>query len=248
MVFLVPDVLNIFLGKIRMPLFKNDQTLIWNFFQSEDKFAFKGALPRYKYLVKEVSKNLNQRNKILNIGIGPGIIEKNLQKLGYETYALDPSKNVVNELSKFGITSKVGLIESMPFSNDKFDCVIASEVIEHIPVENLQISIEEISRVLKPNGILLTTVPFNELLTDNKTLCPKCGNSFHRWGHHTSFNINNFSLLFKEKYKIKKIKTLSFPEFSFGVLSISKYFLKSILGRFGHPISSPRIFMHAKKL
>ncbi len=239
---------NIFLGKNKMSLFKNDQKLIWNFFQSEEKFAFKGAIPRYKFLAKEVTKNLDYKNKILNIGIGPGILENNLKKLGYEIYALDPSKNVVNELNKFGIKSKVGQIESIPFPDNKFDCVIASEIIEHIPVENLQISIREISRVLKSNGILLTTVPFNELLRDNKALCPKCGNDFHRWGHHSSFNVENFSKLFKEKYKIKKIKTLSFPEFSFSLFGIAKYLLKFILGRIGHPISSPRIFLHAKKL
>ena len=65
--------------------------------------------------------------------------------------------------------------------------MLISEVIEHIPKDNLNKSVSEIYRVLKKDGILLVTVPFNENLIDNVTICPECGHNFHRWGHHNSF-------------------------------------------------------------
>lgn len=46
----------------------------------------------------------------------------------------------------------------LPFAENEFDGVIASEVFEH--VFNLQVCLKEIHRVLKPGGRLLITCPF----------------------------------------------------------------------------------------
>src|SRR6202034_3743603 len=46
---------------------------------------------------------------------------------------------------------------SMPFPDASFDCVIASEVLEHIPHD--QQAMNEITRVLRPGGIAAVTVP-----------------------------------------------------------------------------------------
>lgn len=46
----------------------------------------------------------------------------------------------------------------LPFSNESFDIVFSSEVLEHVP--NLYKSLSEIERVVKENGLLLMTLPF----------------------------------------------------------------------------------------
>lgn len=46
----------------------------------------------------------------------------------------------------------------LPFDNEEFECVISSEVIEHIPEEN-GIHIDELTRILKPGGILVLGTP-----------------------------------------------------------------------------------------
>lgn len=46
----------------------------------------------------------------------------------------------------------------MPFEDETFDCVISSEIIEHIPDENGQ-HIDECTRVLKPGGIFVLGTP-----------------------------------------------------------------------------------------
>ncbi|MBI5248486.1 MAG: class I SAM-dependent methyltransferase [Desulfomonile tiedjei] len=48
--------------------------------------------------------------------------------------------------------------ECLPFREGFFDAVICSEMIEHV-MNPLQV-LEEIQRVLKPNGVLLISVPF----------------------------------------------------------------------------------------
>ncbi len=45
----------------------------------------------------------------------------------------------------------------MPFADDTFDRVIAAEVLEHVPGD--QRALHEISRVLRPGGLLAVTVP-----------------------------------------------------------------------------------------
>ncbi|TDW47144.1 methyltransferase family protein [Flavobacterium sp. 270] len=46
----------------------------------------------------------------------------------------------------------------MPFEKEIFDCAFATEVLEHCPEP--EIILNEINRVLKPNGIFFFTVPF----------------------------------------------------------------------------------------
>lgn len=50
-----------------------------------------------------------------------------------------------------------GQSEDLPFTDECFDIVISIEVFEH--VENLEETLNEIFLLLKPNGILLVSVP-----------------------------------------------------------------------------------------
>ncbi len=45
----------------------------------------------------------------------------------------------------------------LPYSEGTFDCVIASEILEHVPTDDRAIA--ELVRVLKPGGALVVTVP-----------------------------------------------------------------------------------------
>jgi len=46
---------------------------------------------------------------------------------------------------------------NMPFPDDSFDKVIASEILEHVP--NDRLAMAEISRILRPGGVAAITVP-----------------------------------------------------------------------------------------
>ncbi len=46
---------------------------------------------------------------------------------------------------------------ALPYADGTFDCVIASEILEHIPDDDAAIA--ELVRVLKPGGALAVTVP-----------------------------------------------------------------------------------------
>ncbi|CAN5381648.1 class I SAM-dependent methyltransferase [soil metagenome] len=51
----------------------------------------------------------------------------------------------------------VGDVLDMPYADGSFDCVVASEILEHVP-EDVQ-AISELVRILAPGGFLAITVP-----------------------------------------------------------------------------------------
>ncbi len=48
---------------------------------------------------------------------------------------------------------------ALPFADGAFDCVVFSEVIEHVPAEEEQRCIRELHRVCRPGGRLILTTP-----------------------------------------------------------------------------------------
>ena len=83
---------------------------------------------------------------------------------------------------------------NLPFANKSFDSILCTEVFEH--VENLDVVIDELKRILKPSGKMIITTPF---------LCieHEMPNDFRR----ISFN-GLVSLMEKKNFKIIKKKKL----------------------------------------
>jgi len=49
--------------------------------------------------------------------------------------------------------------DALPFANNAFDCVVFSEVLEHVPTEAEERCIRELHRVCRPGGRLILTTP-----------------------------------------------------------------------------------------
>ncbi|HJO92476.1 MAG TPA: class I SAM-dependent methyltransferase [Victivallales bacterium] len=115
----------------------------------------KDQLPNCEIIINKNLYNLAElvKNKrVIDIGCGYGrnkiIVEKNGGSwVGVDLIA--KQSNVV-----------VGSAEKLPFDECSFDVVIMDAVLEHIP--NVSKAFEEVSRVLKPNGIFIGYVAFME--------------------------------------------------------------------------------------
>lgn len=59
----------------------------------------------------------------------------------------------------YGKTDYISNIWEIPAANESFDCILCTEVFEHIPYPNE--TIREFYRLLAPNGKLILTVPSN---------------------------------------------------------------------------------------
>lgn len=98
--------------------------------------------------------------KILNVGCGPGADIDFLLKAGNEVHGVDISDAALSLAEKRGIIPHkldLTLLEELPLNDISFDVIIASDIFEHLfdPLHLLK----ECHRLLKPQGILLASVP-----------------------------------------------------------------------------------------
>jgi SAM-dependent methyltransferase len=113
-----------------------------------------GLLRRLKML-----ENLNLGKMILSVGCGTAVELQLLKGRGFIGVGLDPERSFLLEGKKKGtaydFVQAIG--ENIPLRADCLDLVLLLEVLEH--VINPEVVLDEISRVLKPNGMLFLTVP-----------------------------------------------------------------------------------------
>jgi len=211
------------------------QDKIWEYFQGEGIDNFSDAEHRLYYLFSLVKKNSSKlKVNILNIGTGNGYFEKLCIKVGWEIHTLDIDKNVKEKLTKFGVNVHINSIESIPLSDSYFDFIVCSEVLEHLAEDQLKNAISELYRITKTNGYIIGTVPNNEKLSENITVCPSCNHKYHRWGHEQSFTEIDIDKIFYE-VNFRKIitKICVFKDFSeISFLNYTKYLIRFFISKF----------------
>ena len=93
---------------------------------------------------------------ILDLGAGSGIMMDRLGDLGLNV-GLDLSMSAARFCRAKGHAALLADAGRLPFPAESFDAVIAADVIEHTPDDELVVS--ELRRVLRPGGVLMVTVP-----------------------------------------------------------------------------------------
>jgi SAM-dependent methyltransferase len=103
--------------------------------------------------------NLDRRNEVLDVGSGTGVILRLLQDLGFENVTgLDVSRESARICQTQGLGPvRIGDVTALPFEDDRFDFIVAAEVLEHVDRDDLALA--ELTRVLSPGGRMLVTVP-----------------------------------------------------------------------------------------
>ena len=104
---------------------------------------------------------INENDKILDVGCGEGVILNYLVGKSKFIYGIDISSHLIDILKKRiekGVNLQQMNIENKtPFKDDYFDMIILTDVIEHIA--DLYISIKELKRILKKNGLIFIDTP-----------------------------------------------------------------------------------------
>ena len=145
--------------------------------------------------------------KILDIGSGSGdLLERIHQELGFDCYGIDISTDRIEKSKSIHPKLKFSKGEIIDTGLDEnfFDVVISTQTIEHLLNEDLESAFLEMSRVLKPGGILFLTTRFKENLNQKLKVCPDCLCIFLHSQHLQSFTCSAIDSFFT-KFGLKTI-------------------------------------------
>lgn len=225
---------------------------IWSFYQNEQRDVFLQARPRVQFLVRQIRRIAAQRGtkrlRVLNVGVGGALLESALHAEGWDVAGLDPDQAAIERLRAAGIEGIVGQLPQSGVDAESFDIIVASEVIEHIDRAQLSPSLAEMCRILRPGGLLIGTVPYNEKLADAMVHCPSCGLVFHRWGHQQSFNRDTLRNALQSSFNVQTLSVRAFVDFSGrSIAGFLRGLVRYGVGRMGYSLAAPSIYFEASK-
>jgi len=162
---------------------------------------------------------------ILDAGCGNGWAAAVLVPKGHRVVSMDIStKNPFDSLQRTRHINHAAVtadVYNMPFREETFDYIIASEIMEHVPDPAL--FIQCLLKVLKRDGKLIITTPYNEKI--EYCLCVHCNRKTPMHAHLHSFNENNISTIIPVSgitYRTKKFSSKNLARLRTHV--ILKYF------------------------
>lgn len=125
-----------------------------DFFRDEVYRSLKTSLFNYRLRKLRIAKHVPASGRILDIGSGTAPVSPDLTRTVVADLSEEAMRHVAAE------SKSVQSITAMTFNADSFDCILCSEVLEHVP-DDLQ-ALSELRRVLRPGGVLVVTVPFQK--------------------------------------------------------------------------------------
>ena len=143
---------------------ENDQELLdvyrkWASIYDQDNDDVLGTVSQPNS-VQIFHKHLSDKNqKIIDVGCGTGLVGLELSKLGYTSFdGVDISKEMIDIAISRGYRSLFlgNLNESLPLESNSYDAALCVGVFTHGHVGPSRL--EELTRVIKPQGLVCFTV------------------------------------------------------------------------------------------
>lgn len=143
-----------------------------------------------------ITDSNKKESKILEVGCGDGRFLGLLRESGFENlYGSDYSEAGVAFARLFlpGVDFTVAdATIRLPYENNVFDAIFLIETLEHIQLNKVSLIISELTRILKPGGKLVITVP--------STLVPVHPK------HYQHFTVESLKNIIEPQLKVKEIR------------------------------------------
>lgn len=111
--------------------------------------------PRVDFILKHIP---DKKLKVLDLGCWDGSYAVRYKKKTNLIYGVESSLTAAKKASDKGVkVSRGDFMEIEPFPKEKFDVVVAGEIIEH--VFDTDLFVKKINGLLKKNGLLIITTP-----------------------------------------------------------------------------------------
>lgn len=95
--------------------------------------------------------------RVLDIGTAGGAFLEAAHAYGYDAHGMEPSADLVSRGKARGLQIEQGTIDNHTFKAASFDMISLWDVIEHL--SDPKTALEEIKKLLKPDGVLLINYP-----------------------------------------------------------------------------------------
>ena len=179
-------------------------------FEKLYQFVKNIALKNKLNLINSLSEN---KGKILDIGAGTGDFLAFVKQNGWQTIGSEPSQKA----REIAINKGVDFVnETSELDNQSFDVITMWHVLEHVP--DLEKQVQELKRLLKPNGTLIVAVPNFKSFDANyyKEFWAAYDVPIHFW----HFSKTAIKLLFEnENMKLVNVLPMKFDAFYVSLLS-----------------------------
>jgi len=147
------------------------------------RFKWHAGLVILKKELEKLLPNPNQA-RMLDVGCAHGRILKFFrEKTSWEVEGVEPIESVAQEAMQTGAKVHVSTLEEAELPDNHYDVVILSHLLEH--VENPDVTVRELYRIIKPGGYLYTVMPDHDG-DDRKAL----GSLW--WGYHLPRHLYHF--------------------------------------------------------
>lgn len=219
-----------------------DEDEIGKYYQSQDYISHtntsEGLINKIYQWVRNITlvgkKNLIQKEskikigKILDIGCGTGEFLNGMHKAGWSVFGLEPdegARQLAHSNYQLQIDSPAKLFE---LSENSLDVITMWHVLEH--VHRLDDYLNQISKILKPDGALFIAIPNYTSYDANHYKNDWAAYDVPRHLYHFSPQSMK-ALLDRFNFKLEKMKRMPFDSFYVSMLS-EKYKNGSIINAF----------------
>ncbi len=152
--------------------------------ENTDAYIIRGSRLRAAKSQLGLIKKHKSGTTLLDIGCGEGFFLFNAAKHGYITKGIEISQDAAEYAEReFNLDVEAKPFEELQFPDNYFDVVTLWQVLEHVPYP--LIVLKEVHRILKPEGLLVTSTP------DIESILAK---TFRRkWWNLRRLHINQFT-------------------------------------------------------
>ncbi|MFH1894703.1 MAG: class I SAM-dependent methyltransferase [Patescibacteria group bacterium] len=130
-------------------------------YHSKNILVRKLFLKRLEIAIGLAQKKINLKNdlNIIDLGCGEGKLLKLLEERfkNIKIFGIDIEPSVIETENFLKAKIKIADIKDSGFPNNFFDIAFCLDVLEHF--KDLEIPVREIKRILKPDGLLIVSVP-----------------------------------------------------------------------------------------